>query len=217
MSEIDLKSAREAMLRLDHKCQHVTGEDAILVARYIDQLAKENEQLKAKLVESGEGANAVDRELGKVMRERDEALSKLAADEAEAETMRKMRDDAQRLGHSDVLDALEALAAMQEGIVEAVRRAQCVPYGSVAREVLSILLPLVAQLIPEHGLERSNQRDRSKPSDLEKRFKMYQSIAHARHNETMRVAELIAQAVCEAESDEALDALVDLARKVLKI
>lgn len=40
---------------------------------YLDQLAKENERLRAKLLESGEGANAVDRELGKVMRERDEA------------------------------------------------------------------------------------------------------------------------------------------------
>lgn len=148
----------------------------------ITSLTMENEQLKAKLLESGEGANAVDRELGKVMRERDEALSKLAA--------------------------------MQEDIVEAVRREDERKAHWPGPYHPYITAPLRRHLLTPKPL---NQHDRSKPSDLEKRFKMYQSIAHARHNETMRVAELIAQAVCEAESDEALDALVDLARKVLKI
>lgn len=176
-------------------------------------------ELRVRFPPSSVDAQLVDDALSTITRltkERDEALSKLAADEAEAETMRKMRDDAQRLGYSDVLDALEALAAMQEAIVEALRRLDKspvnAPEGMSFREWVSE--PLRRHLLTPKPL---NERDRSKPSDLEKRFKMYQSIAHARHNETMRVAELIAQAVCEAESDEAVDALVDLARKVLKI
>lgn len=101
MSEIDIEAVHEAMLRLDHVCQHGTGREVMLVARHIDQLAKENERLKAELLVSGEGANAVDQELGKVMRERDQAQAYNAQQDLVIDTLRTKH------------------AAMQEAIVEA--------------------------------------------------------------------------------------------------
>ncbi|MBF5091259.1 hypothetical protein F1640_14800 [Novosphingobium sp. NBM11] len=100
MSEIDIEAVRRSLRAQAAQRHDPVQEGYAYHARtlcgkaedIIDQLSKENERLKAKLLESGEGANAVDRELGKVMRERDEALTKLAA--------------------------------MQEAIVEAVRRAE---------------------------------------------------------------------------------------------
>lgn len=52
-----------------------------------------------------------------------EHLKELAAKDAEIETLRQMRETAQELGYDDVLDALEALAARDKAIAEAVKRA----------------------------------------------------------------------------------------------
>ncbi len=62
----------------------------------------------------------------------------------------------------------------------------------------------------------SEGRDRLQTSKQEALFTLYKRITLARHNETMRVADLIEQALYEAESEETMDALVSLAIKVLK-
>lgn len=59
-------------------------------------------------------------------------------------------------------------------------------------------------------------RDRSITTNQEKLLTTYKRISQARHAETMRVADLIEMAVYAAESKETLDALVDLAAKVLE-
>jgi len=59
-------------------------------------------------------------------------------------------------------------------------------------------------------------RDRLQTSKQEALFTLYKRIAQARQTETMRVADLIEQALYEAESDETMEALVSLAIKVLK-
>lgn len=64
-------------------------------------------------------------------------------------------------------------------------------------------------------MDKTEKRDRLKTSDFEKRFKLHKSITQTRHNEMMRVADLIEQALYEAESDETQEALVQLAIKVL--
>ena len=50
----------------------------------------------------------------------------------------------------------------------------------------------------------------------DKTLMMYSRICQARNAETMRVADLIEQAMYEAKTDDVRDALVALAIKVLK-
>lgn len=112
MSEIDIEAVRESLRWLggnirwsaDYSPRNAKDiTDKALSA--LDQLAKENERMKAELLKSGEGANEVDRELGRVMRERDQAHAYNAQQDLVIDTLRTKH------------------AAMQEAIVEAVRRA----------------------------------------------------------------------------------------------
>lgn len=62
----------------------------------------------------------------------------------------------------------------------------------------------------------SEGRDRLQTSKQEALFALYKRITQARQTETMRITDLIEQALYEAESEETMDALVSLAIKVLK-
>lgn len=59
-------------------------------------------------------------------------------------------------------------------------------------------------------------RDRSETTSAEKLLHHYKQVCNARNNETMRVADLIEQAMYGAESEETQEALLNLAIKVLK-
>jgi len=60
------------------------------------------------------------------------------------------------------------------------------------------------------------KRDRTITTEAERMLPMYDRICRTRQNETMRVGDLIAQAMYEAESEETQEALLNLAIKVLK-
>jgi len=60
------------------------------------------------------------------------------------------------------------------------------------------------------------KRDRSVTTNQERLIHHYRQVCAARHNETTRVAELIEQAMYTAESEETMNALLELAIKVLK-
>ncbi|ODU81648.1 hypothetical protein [Novosphingobium sp. SCN 63-17] len=102
MSEIDIEAVRKAMLRLDHVCNHGTGEDVVLVARALDQLAKENDRLT---------------------KERDEAVSRLGDMNI---WVAKVQMEAQDLHER----SKARVAAMQNAIVEADRALELGQYGT---------------------------------------------------------------------------------------
>lgn len=61
-----------------------------------------------------------------------------------------------------------------------------------------------------------SERNRSITTEAERMLHFLSRICKARHNETMRVADLIEIAMYEAESEETQKALLDLASKVLR-